>query len=138
MIGKVLRGSRVGGLLHYLFGPGRTNEHQDPHLVGSWDDGPELIEPPIGERGRHDLRHLTSLLEQPLALAARPPTKPVWHCALRVAPGDRRLTDVEWADVAREVVHRTGLAPRDDDGGCRWVAVRHADDHIHLVVTLGR
>ena len=26
---------------------------------------------------------------------------------------------------------RTGLAPRDDDGGCRWVAVRHADDHVH-------
>jgi hypothetical protein len=68
----------------------------------------------------------------------RVPSKAVWHCALRAAPGDRQLSDAEWRDVAQEVLDRTGLAPRDDDGGCRWVAVRHADDHIHLVVTLAR
>ena len=33
---------------------------------------------------------------------------------------------------------RTGLAPADDDLGVRWVAVRHAADHIHLVATLVR
>ncbi|MGQ7296963.1 hypothetical protein [Quadrisphaera sp. KR29] len=38
----------------------------------------------------------------------------------------------------REVLDRTGLAPKDDDGGCRWVAVRHAADHVHVVVTLAR
>jgi hypothetical protein len=57
---------------------------------------------------------------------------------VRAAPGDRRLIDHEWDEVAREVLDGTGLAPREDDGGCRWVAVRHADDHIHLVVTLAR
>ena len=62
----------------------------------------------------------------------------MWHCAVRAAPGDRRLTDAEWREVARDVVARTGFAPEGDDGGCRWVAVRHADDHIHLVVTLAR
>ena len=137
MIGKVLRGSRVGGLLHYLYGPGRSNEHQDPHLVGSWDDRPDLLEPTRSQDGKPDLRQLTGLLQQPLALG-RAPAKPVWHCALRAAPADRRLSDEEWRDVAQEVLDRTGLAPRDDDGGCRWVAVRHADDHIHLVVTLAR
>lgn len=33
---------------------------------------------------------------------------------------------------------RTGLAPAGDDEGVRWVAVRHADDHIHIVATLAR
>jgi len=33
---------------------------------------------------------------------------------------------------------RTGLAPKDDDLGVRWVAVRHAADHVHIVATLAR
>jgi hypothetical protein len=33
---------------------------------------------------------------------------------------------------------RTGLAPEGDDRAVRWVAVRHAPDHIHLVATLAR
>jgi hypothetical protein len=35
-------------------------------------------------------------------------------------------------------MHRTGLAPYEDDLGVRWVAVRHAADHIHIVATLAR
>ena len=31
-----------------------------------------------------------------------------------------------------------GLAPAGDDAGVRWVAVRHAADHVHLVATLAR
>jgi hypothetical protein len=69
---------------------------------------------------------------------ARPPAKPVWHCSLRAAPGDRALSDAEWDDVARTVLDRVGLARRGEDHGCRWVAVRHAGDHVHLVVTLAR
>jgi hypothetical protein len=33
---------------------------------------------------------------------------------------------------------RTGLAGRDDELGVRWVAVRHAPDHVHIVATLAR
>jgi hypothetical protein len=35
-------------------------------------------------------------------------------------------------------MHHTGLAPEGDDLGVRWVAVRHAADHIHIVATLAR
>ena len=35
-------------------------------------------------------------------------------------------------------MHRLGLAPRGDPGGVRWVAIRHADDHVHVVATLAR
>ena len=48
------------------------------------------------------------------------------------------LSDHEWAQVAARVMDRTGLASAGDDLGVRWVAVRHAPDHIHLVATLAR
>jgi len=59
----------------------------------------------------------------------------VWHCSLRAAPEDRTLTDAEWATIARRVLHAPGIAPDGDPDGCRWIAVRHADDHIHIVAT---
>jgi len=65
--------------------------------------------------------------------------KPVWHCSVRAAPGDRTLSDDEWAQVACDIMHRTGLAPYgQEDDAVRWIAVRHAADHIHLVAMLAR
>ena len=89
--------------------------------------------------GTRDFRRLAGLLEQPMAaLAGHGYAQPVWHCAVRAAPEDRMLSDAEWAQVAARVMHQTGLAPSGDDLGVRWVAVRHAADHIHLVATLAR
>jgi hypothetical protein len=48
------------------------------------------------------------------------------------------LSDAEWAQVAAGVMARTGLARAGDEFGVRWVAVRHAPDHIHIVATLAR
>ena len=48
------------------------------------------------------------------------------------------LSDAEWAQVAALVMDTTGLAPQADELGVRWVAVRHAADHVHLVATLAR
>ncbi|WP_240662404.1 mobilization protein [Streptomyces sp. WAC 06738] len=59
----------------------------------------------------------------------------MWHCAIRAAPEDPILTDEQWAQVARRIVHATGIAPTGDPDGCRWIAARHADDHIHIVAT---
>ena len=92
-----------------------------------------------GRMGRRDLRRLTGLLLQPLALDPFGGCeKPVWHCSIRAAPGDRTLSDEEWGQVAAAVMDRTGFARHDDESGVRWVAVRHAPDHIHLVATLAR
>jgi hypothetical protein len=138
VIGKVLRGTNAGGLLRYLYGPGRANEHTDPHLVAGFSDPAEL-EPERRPSGLPDLRRLAGLLAQPVAaLACQGFNKPVWHCSLRAAPEDRVLSDAEWAQVAARVMHRTGLVPQGDDLGVRWVAVRHAGDHIHIVATLAR
>ncbi len=45
--------------------------------------------------------------------------------------GGRVLSDAEWADVAAEVMDRTGLAARGDDGGCRWGAAARGTDEAH-------
>ncbi len=138
VIGKVLRGNNARRLLYYLYGPGRANEHTDPHLVAGFSDPAEL-EPERRPDGSRDFRRLAGLLEQPLAALAGPGyDRPVWHCAVRAAPGDRMLSDAEWAQIAAQVMDRTGLAPAGDDLGVRWVAVRHAADHVHLVATLAR
>ncbi|MEV5605517.1 relaxase/mobilization nuclease domain-containing protein [Streptomyces sp. NPDC052299] len=127
-------GSRTIGLLAYLFGPGKHEEHVDPHLVASFDG----MSPDPGRDPNATLKELHQLLDQPvMALAEHArPAKHVWHTSVRAEPGDRTLSDEEWADIARRIVAATGIDPGEGQSGCRWVAVRHADDHIHIVATL--
>ena len=101
---------------------------------------PASLEPPLRPDGKRDFATLTGLLKQPqAALGERGYPRPVWHCAMRAAPGDRMLSDDEWAAIAHEVMHRTGLSPYgQEDEAVRWIAVRHGDDHIHLVAMLAR
>lgn len=138
VIGKMLRGTGVRRLLYYLYGPGKANEHTDPHLVAGFSN-PAEMEPERRRNGPRDFGRLAGLLAQPLAAQnGSNYREPVWHCAVRAAPEDRLLSDAEWAQVAAAVMDRTGLAPAGDDLAVRWVAVRHAPDHIHLVATLAR
>ena len=66
MIGKVLRGTNAARLLYYLYGPGKANEHADPHLVAGFSD-PNELEPERRPGGSRDFRRLAGLLAQPLA-----------------------------------------------------------------------
>jgi len=141
VIGKITapRGERVEPLIYYLFGPGRREEHTDPHIVAGWRHPAEL-EPPLRADGHRDFRRLLGLLNQPhAAMGAWALARPVWHCSMRAAPGDKMLSDEEWAQIASDVMDRTGLAPSgQEDDAVRWVAIRHGDDHIHIVGTLAR
>ncbi|MFI5959712.1 relaxase/mobilization nuclease domain-containing protein [Cryptosporangium sp. NPDC051539] len=133
-------GVNVVGLLKYLYGPGRREEHVNPRLVSAWESaGPRShLEPSPTGRGGWHVRVLADALMDPVRFSERAPDRPVWHCSVRLAPDDPTLTDAQWASIAGELMARTGLAPRGDEGGVRWVAVRHGDDHIHLVATLAR
>src|SRR5260370_24858545 len=108
-------------------------------MVAGWRHPAEL-EPGLRADGGRDFRMLLGLLRQPhAALGRRGYARPVWHCSVRAAPGDRMLSDDEWAQIAHDVMDRTGLSRYgEDDDGVRWVAVRHADDHIHLVAMRAR
>ena len=141
MIGKITapRGERVEPLIRYLYGPGRREEHTDPHILAGWRHPAEL-EPPLRPDGTRDFRKLSGLLNQPhAAMGSWGFARPVWHCSMRAAPEDKTLSDEEWAQIACEVMHRTGLAPYgEDDNAVRWVAIRHGQDHIHIVAMLAR
>ncbi|MER5215425.1 relaxase/mobilization nuclease domain-containing protein [Streptomyces sp. NPDC002838] len=130
------RGQRTLGLLYYLYGPGKFEEHIDPHLVASWDNNA----PDPGRDESATLKQLQQLLDQPLENIeeSERPTKHVWHLSVRNAAEDRILTDEEWGDVARRMVAAAGIDDPEQGAGCRWAAVRHADDHIHIVATLVR
>ncbi|GAA1890704.1 relaxase/mobilization nuclease domain-containing protein [Streptantibioticus ferralitis] len=135
MVPKIRRGSRTHGLLAYLYGPGKRDEHIDPHLVGSWDG----FAPDPGRDPEATLARLAAALDLRVKQAGpKAPTEHVWHCSVRTAPDDRLLTDAEWHTAARRLVQAVGLAPEGDPDGCRWVAVRHADDHIHIVAIMVR
>jgi hypothetical protein len=140
VIGKVCpRGQDVAGLIRYLYGPGRWEEHADPHIIAGYRP-PSDLEPPLRANGSRDFGRLAGLLRLPHdVLGTWGYAKPVWHCSMRAAPEDRLLSDREWADISRDVMHRTGLCPRgEEDDAVRWIAIRHGPDHIHLVAMLAR
>ncbi|MYY82720.1 MULTISPECIES: mobilization protein [unclassified Streptomyces] len=140
MVPDVSTGSSTLGLINYLFGKGRRDEHTDPHIVAAWDmaGAPDPGRDPTATYTKlaRRLDHHVDLRTR--ELGGRQPPQHVWHCPVRTAPGDRYLTDAEWAEVARRVVAATGIAPEGDDKACRWIAVRHADDHIHIMATTVR
>ncbi|WP_406308075.1 mobilization protein [Streptomyces griseoaurantiacus] len=130
------RGSRTIGLINYLYGPGTHEEHIDPHLVAAFDP----LAPDPGRDPKATYEQLQRLLDQPVnALpTSRRPKNHVWHLSVRAAPEDPVLSDEDWAAIARRMVAVTGIAPDGDEQACRWAAVRHADDHIHIIATLVR
>ncbi|MGW2181266.1 relaxase/mobilization nuclease domain-containing protein [Streptomyces sp. NPDC001732] len=129
---KLDEGSDTYGLLRYLYGPGRRDEHKDPHMVAAWD--PYVDDP--ARSSSMTISDLALMLDAPVfAMRGKKPPLHVYHVAVRNDPKDRLFSDAEWAEVAHEMMHAAGIAEHGDDEACRWVAVRHADDHIHLVAT---
>ncbi|MEU4300347.1 relaxase/mobilization nuclease domain-containing protein [Kitasatospora aureofaciens] len=135
MVPDISRGSKTYGLLAYLYGPGKHDEHFDPHIVASWDG----FAPDPGRDPSANLKQLEQVLDLRVnQLGSRRPKKHVWHCPVSADPGDRILTDEEWAEVARRVVAAAGIAEPGDPDGCRWIAVRHDPRHIHIMATTVR
>ncbi|MEL7978375.1 relaxase/mobilization nuclease domain-containing protein [Isoptericola sp. F-RaC21] len=140
---NVVRGQRMAGLMTYLVGPGRANEHTEPHLVAgdpalmAWHDDAEL--------GRDAAFAIARHLDRPrTAFDVDVNGGHVWHCSLSLRADEGALTDEQWSAIATDFVRAMGF---DDNEGtkapCRWVGVRHGvskngNDHIHLVVNLVR
>jgi hypothetical protein len=137
-------GSDTYGLLRYLFGPGKSNEHRDQHLVASWD--PEwLAGGAFATRHRGWLSRLAREIDAPLTgHDVNLPSGHVYHVVLSVPRQDGFLGDTQWRELVEEAIDRMGFGP-DDGGrsGCRWVAVHHGpgkegNDHVHVAVNLVR
>lgn len=120
MIGNITRGANFAGLGRYLYATGKGHEaHVDPRVVAS-----ENVMRDDSRAWRPWVADMEWCAQQ------RPEvTAPVWHCSVRAAPEDRRLDDAEWGRIAAAHVEQLGLAAHP------WVAVRHADDHVHIVTS---
>lgn len=143
MMPNVVRGDRMSGLMTYLTGPGRSNEHAEPHLVAgdaalmAWHDDAEL--------GRDAALSIARHLDRPrTAFGVEVPGGHVWHCSLSLRADEGMLTDEKWGEIATDFIR--AMEFDDNDGTkapCRWVAVRHGvsgngNDHIHIAVNLVR
>ncbi|MFL4906017.1 relaxase/mobilization nuclease domain-containing protein [Streptomyces sp. MMS24-I2-30] len=132
-------GTNTRGLLAYLYGRGTHDEHFDPHIVAGFA---MLGMPDPGRDENATLTELGRYLDAPVSLRnsefGKPVTDHVWHCPVRAAPEDRYLSDAEWGEIAQRIVQAVAIAPAGDDLACRWIAVRHADDHIHILATTVR
>lgn len=132
-------GSNTRGLLAYLYSAGRHDEHLDPHIVTGFA---MLGMPDPGRDERATLTELARYLDEPVRLRnsefGMKVVDHVWHCPVRAAPEDRHLSDTEWGEIAQRIVEAAAIAPPGDDLACRWIAVRHADDHIHILATTVR
>jgi hypothetical protein len=121
VIGRIHpRGTQVAGLLAYLFGAGRKEDHvrprPRPRLVAAWSGAGDLagLEPATvfgNGKERRNIGPLAAMLEDPVRAVRRPPRKVVWHCSRRLAPADRTLSDDEWRRIAEDVMSQSGLAP---------------------------
>ncbi|WP_161522308.1 relaxase/mobilization nuclease domain-containing protein [Bifidobacterium xylocopae] len=134
------------GLITYLAGPGRHNEHRDQHVVA----------------GSSEVQFRFSDIDldkaQTSALGACLDTDwktsdttmkggHVWHCSLAISREDGVLSDDEWQQIAHEFITKMGFDDaQGTKGECRWVAIRHGlsghtgtgNDHVHLAVNLIR
>lgn len=145
----------MGGLLAYLVGPGRADEHRFPHLVAGdetvttdYSVGAELS--PVQalsiarrlDRARRlfgvevgvpnylrdeDGRVRLDDRGRKLKDPARPLTPGhVWHCSLSLRAEEGELGDETWGRIATAFMTKMGFtADGSGRSPARWVAVRH-------------
>ena len=140
---NITRGARVAGLVAYLAGPGRANEHTDPHLVAG-DAVTLAAAGPDGRLSGERVAAVTAALDAPRrAFGVEVPDGPVWHCSLSLSAAEGPLGDDRWRAVAEEFVAGMGFDDAEGRAPCRWAAVHHGtsaggNDHVHVVVDLVR
>jgi hypothetical protein len=123
VIAKITRGARSGDIAAYLHGPGKANEHRYDR-----ESGGAVIGGNLGREGDRDGKRWAQDLRA--AASTREDIKnPIWHTSLRSAPGDRKLSDAEWADAGQQMAEKMGYSEHP------WVMVRHGDDHVHIVTS---
>ncbi|WP_051501498.1 relaxase/mobilization nuclease domain-containing protein [Nesterenkonia sp. AN1] len=162
MMPNVTRGGRMAGLVMYLAGPGRANEHTNPQLVAghalvtfavepgqtlSQDDALDIANILDFSRKQHGTRVQVSEREfdevRGEYVATGKKDAHVWHASLSLKADEGELTREKWAEVAYDFVERMGFIDPDGVKTSRWAAIHHGaskngNDHIHIAVQLVR
>lgn len=141
MIAKVTRGDDSAGLVRYLLGGGRANEHTDQRVIAVSAGIDVDLSTTLDDQRR---RALVDQLETPKAIYGGTPAKGnVYHLSLSNPAEDRVLTDIEWAAVVGEVMDDLGFTEASGRAAAPWAAFRHGEgaagqDHVHVAATMVR
>ena len=163
MIPNIVSGGDTGGLMRYLVGPGRANEHENPHVIAGsrdivrkWGDWETISVSQASEIAtRLDAyMHETGTFPTGKARRFNPATGQVewtgaieathvWHCSLSLSPEEAALGDEVWGRIASDFMSEMGFTGSDGKAPCRWVAIHHGSaknggDHIHIAATIVR
>ncbi|TFB90006.1 relaxase/mobilization nuclease domain-containing protein [Cryobacterium luteum] len=160
MMPNIRRGDRMGGLMVYLAGDGRHNEHEDQHLVAGDSAimtmyGYDVLDRVTALKIAHDLEEPRTRFGVEVTRVAKvmdPESgetvstrvgADVWHCSLSLRAEEGQLSDEKWGAIAQDFADRMGFTDVSGKAACRWVAVRHGlstngNDHVHLAVSLVR
>ena len=163
MIPNIVTGGDTGGLMRYLVGPGRANEHENPHVIAGsrdivrkWGDWETISVSQADEIAtRLDAyMHETGTFPTGKARRFNPATgavewngeieaNHVWHCSLSLSPEEAALGDEVWGRIASDFMSEMGFSGTDGKAPCRWVAIHHGSaknggDHIHIAATIVR
>ena len=163
MIPNIVTGGDTGGLMRYLVGPGRANEHENPHVIagsrdivrkwGEWETISVSQADEIATR-LDAYMHETGTFPTGKARRFNPATgavewngeieaNHVWHCSLSLSPEEAALGDEVWGRIASDFMSEMGFSGTDGKAPCRWVAIHHGSaknggDHIHIAATIVR
>ena len=163
MIPNIITGGDTGGLMRYLVGPGRANEHENPHVIAGsrdivrkWGDWETISVSQASEIAtRLDAyMHETGTFPTGKTRRFNPATGQVewtgeieathvWHCSLSLSPEEAALGDEVWGRIAADFMDTMGFTGSDGKAPCRWVAIHHGSaknggDHIHIAATIVR
>ncbi len=158
MIPNITRGGKTHGVLAYLLGPGRAEEHTNPIVVGGSILG-AIDNLEVGDRLEpRDVTWLTEWLDAPMRAyeknvmrklneqgeldkAGKRQAAHVWHCSLSLHPSELDRNPQEWQQVADRYLELMTFGADATHGAGRTIAVNHgvSEDgrgHIHIVANV--
>lgn len=142
MMPNITKGTRMVGLIMYLAGPGRSNEHTDMRLITASD---AIVSVGHGDAlNAEKAKTLAHEMDIPKGVFAPGSTsKHVFHVSLSLKADEGALSDDQWASIAQDFAEEMGFTGSDGKPPCRWVAIHHGaskagNDHIHMAVSMIR
>jgi hypothetical protein len=142
MIAKVTSGSSGRGLIRYLFGLGQANEHTDQRVITSGLElgGDALAGGNLSSQQISDIGAGLDAAHE--AFGTNPKGGHIFHVSLSLPPGDRQLSDDQWAQIAHKAIEALGFEGQGVEPAA-WVAIGHGtstngNQHIHVAASLVR
>jgi hypothetical protein len=151
MMPNITRGGQMGGLMVYLVGEGRSNEHEEQHLIAG--DSAIMAQHGYSVLDRDTALSIAKSLDAPRrafgvdvlrtvkdsdAVTGEVTSKrvagDVWHCSLSLRAEEGQLSDKKWGAIAQDFADRMGFTEASGKAACAHggvVGARGRDQSEH-------